>query len=112
MSNDYIITVDENGEPYIAHWFGLGHKESSNNRKYIAKIATPKGIRYFYTKADLDAYYLRQRVKNMLSRKKNSQAHTARLTSHQKNVTAPASSKIFKRGSGLDYSKPVTNSYS
>ena len=112
MSNNYIITVDEYGQPYIAHWFGLGHKEPSNNRKYIAKIATPKGIRYFYTKADLDAYYFRQRIKNMLSRKKNSQAHTARLTSHQRNVTGPASSKIFRRGSGLGYSKPVTNSYS
>ena len=112
MYSNYIITVNENGEPYIAHWFGLGHKESSNNRKYIAKIATPKGIRNFYTKADLDAYYLRQRVKNMLFRKKNSKAHTARLTSHQKNVTGPASSKIFKRGSGLGYSKPAMKSYS
>lgn len=112
MYSNYIITVNENGEPYIAHWFGLGHKGSSNNRKYIAKIATTKGIRYFYTKADLDAYYLRQRVKNMLSRKKNSQAHAARLTRHQKNVTGTASSKVFKRGSGLGYSKPATNSYS
>ena len=112
MYSNYIITVNKNGEPYIAHWFGLGHKESSNNRKYIAKIATPKGIRYFYTKADLDAYYLKQRVKNMLSRKKNSKAHMARLTGHQKNVTGPASSKIFKRGSELGYSKPATNSYS
>lgn len=112
MYNDYIITVDENGEPYIAHWFGLGHRNPPKNHKYVARIETPKGVRYFYTKADLDVYYLRQRVKNMLSRKKNSQVHTARLTSHQKNVTGPASSKIFRRGSGLGYSKPATNSYS
>ena len=66
MYSDYIITVDENGEPYIAHWFGLGHKNPPRNHKYVAKIKTPRGIRYFYTNADLKAYYFNQRVKNKI----------------------------------------------
>lgn len=98
MYNDYIITVDENGEPYIAHWFGLGHKNPPRNHKYVAKIKTPKGIRYFYTNADLKAYYFNQRVKtkinNLLSRKK---PEPNRPSSHQKNVTGTAKDGWNKR---------------
>jgi len=74
MYRNYIITVDEHGEPYIAHWFGLGHRNPPRNHKYVARIETPKGVRYFYTKADLYAYQLRQKVKgkvkNLFTRKK------------------------------------------
>lgn len=130
MTKDYIITVDENGEPYIAHWFGLGHRNPPKNHKYVAKIETPRGLRYFYTNADLKAYYFNQMVKNKIkgsfSRKKNqsqsqsqssSQQSTAtvdheintetsanknRPSSHKKNVTGVAKKgSIYKRGEGL-----------
>lgn len=97
MHSDYIITVDENGEPYIAHWFGLGHRNPPKNHKYVAKIETPRGLRYFYTNADLKAYYFNQRVKtkinNLLSRKK---PEPNRPTSHQKNVTGTAKESSLK----------------
>ncbi len=94
MCSDYIITVDENGEPYIAHWFGLGHRNPPRNHKYVARIETPRGVRYFYTNADLKAYYFNQRVKdkirNLFSRKKKpGQQGSQQLTqqTHQQSTT-------------------------
>lgn len=83
MYQNYIITVDEHGEPYIAHWFGLGHRNPPRNHKYVARIETPKGVRYFYTKADLYAYQLRQKVKGKvknLFRRKKSTTHVETQT--------------------------------
>ena len=53
-------------DPYLEHLFGLGYKKERKNHKYIAKIKTDKGIRYFYTKSDLQAYYARQKAKDKL----------------------------------------------
>ena len=93
MHNDYIITVDENGEPYIAHWFGLGHRNPPRNHKYVARIETPRGIRYFYTNADLKAYYFNQRVKNkiknLFSRKKKPAQQSTYQSSQQQTVVKP-----------------------
>lgn len=49
--SSYIILIDENGTPYIAH-SGFGKKAV----KYIEKIKDGARTRYFYTKAELDAY--------------------------------------------------------
>lgn len=96
MHNDYIITVDENGEPYIAHWFGLGHRNPPKNHKYVAKIETPRGLRYFYTNADLKAYYFNQRVKNkikgLFSRKKNKSQSQSQSKSQSKSKSSSQSS--------------------
>jgi len=118
MYSDYIITVDENGEPYIAHWFGLGHRNPPRNHKYVARIETPRGIRYFYTNADLKAYYFNQRVKNkirnLFSRKEKPgqqstqqsyqqqtivkpQRHDGRPTAHAKVVTGTAKPGSLRR---------------
>lgn len=44
--NDYIVLIDENGQPYIAH------------AKFIDKIKTAAGkFRYFYDADELKAYY-------------------------------------------------------
>lgn len=48
MYNDYIITVDENGEPYIAHAFGIG-SWIKRVVKYDKKEPDGKGgWRYYY----------------------------------------------------------------
>ena len=56
MNNDYIIAVDETGQPFIAHASGIG---SWKNKavKYIKKIKDGAKTRYFYTQKELDAYY-------------------------------------------------------
>ena len=54
-NNDYIVAVDENGQPYIAHANGEG---SWLNRtvKYIQKIPLPRGgFRYVYDRAKAGA---------------------------------------------------------
>lgn len=58
--------VFEKNDDYLEHLLGLGYKKERKNHKYIKKIDTPKGPRYFYTYADLKAYYAGQRAKDKL----------------------------------------------
>lgn len=63
---EYIVGVDENGQLYIEHAGGLrsaasnaiGGIKSGANRggKYIMKVATTYGNRYFYTPQEVAAY--------------------------------------------------------
>ena len=56
-NNDYIIAVDENGQPYISHAFGDGIKKkwgelTGRATKYLQKIRRPDGTyRYVYDTA-------------------------------------------------------------
>lgn len=60
MNNDYVILVDENGQPFIAHGiFGDARKQGA---KYIERIKEGAKTRYFYTKAELDAYRNKQQA--------------------------------------------------
>lgn len=60
MNNTYVILVDENGQPYIAHSiFGDARKKGT---KYIERIKEGAKTRYFYTKAELDAYRNKQQA--------------------------------------------------
>lgn len=63
MTNNYIIAVNETGEPFIAHASGLG---SWKNRavKYIKKVKDGKSTRYFYTQKELNDYYNKTRKTN------------------------------------------------
>ena len=63
----YYIGVDYRGQPYIAHVGGYGGQAKERaNHKYIARIDTPDGYRYFYTEKELEAYYnkLQKEVNN------------------------------------------------
>lgn len=66
MTGLYYIAVDENGCPYIAH------SEEPRQHKYILKIRVNGRDRYFYTKAEIDAYYRQQRARNGPSMKSGS----------------------------------------
>ncbi len=60
MNNNYVILVDENGHPFIAHGiFGDARKQGT---KYIERIKEGAKTRYFYTKAELDAYRNKQQA--------------------------------------------------
>lgn len=69
MNDDYVILIDENGQPYIAH-AGIGNALSTaknaisttagnwKNHLYIAKQKMRDGYtRYFYTPEELKAFY-------------------------------------------------------
>lgn len=51
--NNYIIAVDRDGQPYIAHAWGRG---ANGQHKYIAKIGEGAKARYFYTQEQLRAF--------------------------------------------------------
>lgn len=65
MNNgDYVILIDENGQPYIAHsvFSRIGDAAKSAGRtahKYIAKVGEGAKARYFYTQEELKAFYNR-----------------------------------------------------
>ncbi len=75
QESNYIILVDENGQPYIAHSiFGrvksgaraarekasaVANLASSRAHKYIEKIGEGAKARYFYTQDELKAFYTR-----------------------------------------------------
>ena len=87
MDRDYIIAFDENGEPYIAH--ALGSRLSgavSNARRagsrYLMKIQTKYGNRYFYTPQEVQAY---QRAKSGVKKASNSAKSAVNNTKKQVN---------------------------
>ncbi len=76
QNSNYVVLIDENGQPYLAHsiWdraknaYGsarsaagkaYGSARSAGNRavKYIEKIGDGAKARYFYTQDELKAYY-------------------------------------------------------
>ena len=66
MDRDYVIAFDENGEPYIAHALGSRLSGAASNvrragSRYLMKIQTKYGNRYFYTPQEVQAY---QRAKS------------------------------------------------
>lgn len=90
--NDYVIAINENGEPYIAHAF--------ENHKYFQKIRDGIRTRYFYTREQLDAYLRRLRGARLMRRQKrvpNANWESNRPASHDKNVTGTAVSGWSKR---------------
>lgn len=89
---DYIIAVDENGTPYIAHAFG--------NHKYFQKIRDGFRTRYFYMREQLDAYLRRLRGARLMQRQKrdpNTNWESNRPASHEKNITGAAKAGWSKR---------------
>lgn len=71
MNNNYVILVDENGQPFIAH--GLFGDLKRKGAKYIEKITEGAKTRYFYTQQEIEAYRNKQReLRNMINSKNQS----------------------------------------
>lgn len=65
-------------DAYLEHLFGRGHRKPPKKHKYVAKIETKNGVRYFYTQADLKAYYAGLRVKDSLGFDERDRRNAAR----------------------------------
>ena len=104
-----IMNTFESNDEYLEHLFGLGHKKERKNHKYIAKIDTPKGVRYFYTYADLKAYYANQRVKDKLGFDERERRNAAWLAyeqaSQERNKAAKDYSNIRTLGNSSSEEK-------
>ena len=53
-NRDYVVLIDENGQPYIAH--GVFSNIREKGAKYFQKIKTGYGTRYFYDPEEWEAY--------------------------------------------------------
>lgn len=67
MNNDYVILINENGEPYIAHSLVGNIRSEWKSHKYVGKERLPNGkYRYFYSPEELKAFLqgVARRTKN------------------------------------------------
>ena len=95
--NDYIVLIDENGQPYIAHGWSdrirsapaaarnAARTAGRKATKYIEKIVDKGKARYFYTQDELKAFYnnTRGRASNAVNQAKNA-ARRAASTAKEK----------------------------
>ena len=93
--NDYIVLVDENGQPYIAHGIWSKARDAANSgrkkaTKYIEKIGEGAKARYFYTKEELDAYYNKgkQKAKKTVEKAKQKAKDWSGVTAREKRDSA------------------------
>lgn len=98
-NSNYMIAVDENGTPYIAH-AGFFSNIREKGAKYYQKIKTGYGTRYFYDKDEWDAYVKGQGAKptSLLGKAKDKLGFDERA---RRNAAADrsANSNLFNRGS-------------
>lgn len=101
--SDYIVTFDQNGSPTIVHGF-----------KYFQKIKNGLKTRYFYSKAEWDAYQRNlsdgTRSTDKVQTRTNPSSSN-RPAGHAKNKNGEAKpGSIYRRGEGLNSSTPATGS--
>lgn len=88
MNNDYIITVDEYGQPYIAHATKQSRKPAFGHKSplFLEKVKLPNGKhRYFYTRKAYEAWLKNQKPstkeqKEMTDKNKRMQIQNLRKT--------------------------------
>lgn len=85
MTNDYIIVVDEAGEPYIAHAAKRPRKSAYGHKSplFLEKVKLPNGkYRYFYTRKAYEAWLKNQQSpkKEISEKKKRMQIQNLRKT--------------------------------
>ena len=88
MTNNYIITVDEYGQPYIAHATKQSRKPAFGHKSplFLEKVKLPNGKhRYFYTRKAYDAWLKNQKSstkeqKEMADKKKRMRIQNLRKT--------------------------------
>ena len=101
--SDYIVTFDQNGSPTIVHGF-----------KYFQKIKNGLKTRYFYSKAEWDAYQRNLSSDTRSADKVQTRTNPSfsnRPAGHAKNKNGEAKpGSIYRRGEGLNSSTPVTGS--
>ena len=88
MTKDYIITVDEYGQPFIAHAIKMTRKPAFGHKSplFLDKVQLPNGkYRYFYTRKAYEAWLANQKPstkeqKEMTDKKKRMQIQNLRKT--------------------------------
>lgn len=88
MVKDYIITVDEYGQPYIAHAVKMTRKPAFGHKSplFLDKVQLPNGkYRYFYTRKAYEAWLKNQKPmtkeqKEMADKKKRMRIQNLRKT--------------------------------
>lgn len=86
MTNDYIIAVDEHGQPYIAHATKQSRKPAFGYKSplFVEKVELPNGKwRYFYTQKSYKAWLKNQKPstkeqKEMTDKKKRKRIQNLR----------------------------------
>ena len=99
--SDYIIVYDENGQAYIEHAFWNRKGQTKKNHKYLLKIGEGVKARYFYTKAEVDAYY---KNKTGLAKKSQLEEEKKDLRNSEKKAERDEM-KAIKAKRGVEYDR-------
>ena len=117
IMSDYVVSFDENGQPYIAHafWNRSNQNGSKKDHKYFEKIKNGLKTRYFYSKQEWDAYQRNQSSGVRSSAPDNAvrvgvgTSSNNRPVGHAKKITGSAKEgSVYKRGDGRHSSEAVT----
>lgn len=110
--NDYIVLVDENGQPYIAHsLFGNVKKAArsagSRAHKYIAKWGEGAKARYFYTQEELKSAMNqgKQKVKDTVDNMKQKGRDVIGITAKEKMKAASNDMRRAHAENNKDYNE-------
>lgn len=101
MTNNYIVAVDENGQPFIAHAQKGLKPHFSTNYLYFRKVKLPNGkTRYFYTEKAYQAWLKNQRPAKDKEKQKEKAAKIMKLQKRYKIVAE-------KRGTDSEAAKKI-----
>lgn len=101
MTNNYIVAVDENGQPFIAHARKGLKPHFSTNYLYFRKVKLPNGkTRYFYTEKAYQAWLKNQQPAKDKEKQKEKAAKIMKLQKRYKIVAE-------KRGTDSEAAKKI-----
>lgn len=103
-NDDYIIAIDENGQPYIAHAFGDGYRRAK--AKYLEKVRTKSGAwRYLYTPEEVAALGRERKLRK--SNKRDSSAYGQAEYDRVRSAANSARSRV--KGNRAQLKKDISN---
>lgn len=109
MDIKHCIAFDGDGSPYIAHAFGDsgGYGQQRGSHKYIMKTVVNGKPRYFYTQAEVNAYYANKQPSKDKISKINQIAERNGITITKRSSAAKSSSGPSARST----SSRITSQY-
>lgn len=110
MNNDYIITVDEYGEPYIAHATKQSRKPAYGHKSplFLEKVKLPNGkYRYFYTRKAYETWLENQKPSTKEQKELTDKKKRMRIQNLRKTFTSVAKKMGYKSKEAQELLKEI-----
>jgi len=110
LTKDYIITVDEYGQPYIAHATKQSRKPAFGYKSplFVEKVELPNGKwRYFYTQKSYKAWVENQKLSTKEQKKMADKKKRMRIQNLRKTFATVAKKLGYKSKEAQDLLKEI-----